>query len=94
VVRYSFTVRDSSNPCRSLAHNGFVSLEISKNAIRPLALGRKNYLLAGFDVGGERAAAACWSKPPSSTASIPKPICEVSSRIVEHPINRIAELLP
>jgi hypothetical protein len=57
------------------------------------SLGRKNYLLAGVDVGSERAAAACWSKPPSSTASIPKPICEVSSRIVEHPINRIAELL-
>jgi transposase len=37
-------------------------LEISNNAaeraIRPLALGRKNYLFAGSDAGGERAAAA------------------------------------
>jgi transposase len=40
------------------AKNGFVSLEISNNAaeraVRPLALGRKNYLFAGSDVGGER----------------------------------------
>ena len=38
------------------------TLEISNNAaeraIRPLALGRKNYLFAGSDAGGERAAAA------------------------------------
>jgi transposase len=37
------------------------TLEISNNAaeraIRPLALGRKNYLFAGSDAGGERAAA-------------------------------------
>jgi hypothetical protein len=37
------------------------TLEISNNAaeraIRPLALGRKNYLFAGSDSGGERAAA-------------------------------------
>jgi hypothetical protein len=36
-------------------------LEIDNNAaersIRPLALGRKNYLFAGSDAGGERAAA-------------------------------------
>jgi transposase len=38
------------------------TLEISNNAaeraIRPLALGRKNYLFAGSDAGGEGAAAA------------------------------------
>ena len=38
------------------------TLEISNNAaeraIRPLALGRKNYLFAGSDAGGERAAVA------------------------------------
>jgi transposase len=38
------------------------TLKLSNNAaeraIRPLALGRKNYLFAGSDAGGERAAAA------------------------------------
>src|SRR5207302_9383532 len=55
-------------------------LEMSNNAaeraIRPLALGRKNYLFAGSDAGGERAAAVyTLLKAPSSTASIPKPTC-------------------
>jgi hypothetical protein len=55
-------------------------LEISNNAaeraIRPLALGRKNYLFARSYAGGERAAIAyALIEPPSSTASIQKPIC-------------------
>ena len=45
--------------CR-FAHDG--RLEMTNNAaeraIRPLALGRKNYMFAGSDAGGERAAAA------------------------------------
>ena len=52
-------------------------LEISNNAaeraIRPLALGRKNYLFARSYAGGERAAIAyALIEPPSSTASILK----------------------
>jgi transposase len=30
----------------------------SENALRPIAVGRKNYLFAGSDVGAERAAIA------------------------------------
>ncbi len=52
-------------------------LEMTNNAaeraIRPLALGRKNYLFADSDAGGRRAATFTpWSPPPGSTASTPK----------------------
>jgi hypothetical protein len=46
-----------------------------ERAIRPLAIGRKNWLFAGSDAGGHHAAAvASRSQAPSSTASTRKPI--------------------
>jgi transposase len=76
------------------------TLEISNNAaeraIRPLALGRKNYLFAGSDAGGERAAAA-YTLIESAKLNGLDPeayLREVISRIADHPINRIAQLLP
>jgi transposase len=75
-------------------------LEISNNAaeraIRPLALGRKNYLFAGSDAGGERAAAA-YTLIESAKLNGLDPeayLRDVLGRIADHPINRIAELLP
>ena len=51
----------------------------AERALRAVALGRKNYLFAGADAGGERAAAIYslvgWRAAPSSTDSIRKPIC-------------------
>lgn len=76
------------------------TLEISNNAaercIRPLALGRKNYLFAGSDAGGERAAAA-YSLIETAKLNALDPeayLREVIGRIADHPINRIAALLP
>jgi len=76
------------------------TLEISNNAaeraIRPLALGRKNYLFAGSDAGGERAAAA-YTLIETAKLNSPDPqayLREVIDRIADHPINRVAELLP
>ena len=76
------------------------TLEISNNAaeraIRPLALGRKNYLFAGSDAGGERAAAA-YTLIESAKLNGLDPeayLREVIGRIADHPIKRIAELLP
>jgi transposase len=76
------------------------TLEISNNAaeraIRPLALGRKNYLFAGSDAGGERAAAV-YTLVESAKLNGLDPeayLREVLGRIADHPINRIAELLP
>jgi len=76
------------------------TLEISNNAaeraIRPLVLGRKNYLFAGSDAGGARAAAA-FTLIETATLNALDPeayLDEVLGRIADHPINRIAKLLP
>jgi transposase len=75
-------------------------LEIDNNAaeraLRVVALGRKNYLFAGSDRGGE-SAAAIYSLIGTAKLNNVDPetyLREVLSRIVDHPINRIAELLP
>jgi transposase len=76
------------------------TLEISNNAaeraIRPLALGRKNYLFAGSDAGGERAAAAYTLVETAKLNGLDPEayLREVIGRIADHPINRIVELLP
>jgi hypothetical protein len=61
-----------------------------------VALGRKNYLFAGSDAGGERAA-AMYSLIGTAKLNGLDPeayLRQVLERIAEHPINRIAELLP
>jgi transposase len=75
-------------------------LEISNNAvenkIRPAALGRKNYLFAGSDAGGSRAAifytiiGTCLANDVEPEGYLRK----VLARIGEYPINRLSELLP
>jgi transposase len=75
-------------------------LEISNNAaeraIRPLALGRKNYLFAGSDQGGERAAAVYTLIETAKLNGLDPEayLRDIIGRIADHPINRIAELLP
>ena len=75
-------------------------LEIDNNAaeraLRAVALGRKNYLFAGSDAGGERAA-AMYSLIGTAKLNGLDPeayLRQVLERIADHPINRIAELLP
>jgi transposase len=68
----------------------------AKRALRALVLGSKNYLLAGSDRGGENAA-AIYSLIGTSKLNGLDPenyLRNVLSRIAEHPINRIEELLP
>jgi transposase len=75
-------------------------LEMTNNAaeraIRPLALGRKNYLFAGSDAGGHRAA-ILYTLIQTVTLNGLDPeayLRDVLARIADHPINRIDELLP
>jgi transposase len=75
-------------------------LEIDNNAaeraLRAIALGRKNYLFAGSDAGGERAA-ALYTLIGTAKLNDTDPegyLRYVLERIADHPINRIHELLP
>ena len=75
-------------------------LEIDNNAaeraLRVVALGRKNFLFAGSDAGGERAAAV-YSLLGSAQLNGLDPevyLHEVLTRLPDHPVNRIDELLP
>jgi hypothetical protein len=68
----------------------------AERALRTVALGRKNYLFAGSDAGGERAA-AIYSLIGTAKLNGLDPefyLRNVLSRIADHPINHIQELLP
>lgn len=75
-------------------------IEIDNNAaeraLRGVAIGRNNYLFMGSDAGGERAA-AIYSLVETAKLNGLDPqayLREVLTRIADHPINRIDELLP
>lgn len=75
-------------------------LEVDNNAaeraLRAVALGRKNWLFAGSDDGGERAAAVYTLIGTAKLNGLdPQAYLRyVLGRIADHPINRIEELLP
>jgi len=60
------------------------------------AIGRKNYLFAGSDAGGRRAA-AMYSLIETAKLNSVNPqvyLADVLARIADHPAKRIADLLP
>jgi hypothetical protein len=75
-------------------------IEIDNNAaeraLRGPVLGRKNYLFAGADSGGERAAVLYTLLETAKLNGIDPEayLRDVLARIAEHPINRIDALLP
>jgi hypothetical protein len=94
-VRYALTLWDAL-----VRYCDDGRLEIDNNAaeraLRAVALGRKNYLFAGSDAGGERAA-AIYSLIGSAKLNGLDPegyLRAVLTRIADHPISRIGELLP
>jgi transposase len=69
---------------------------VAERAVRPLAIGRKNWLFVGNEAGGE-AAAIVYSLIQSCRASNINPreyLEDVMRRIMDHPHNKLSELLP
>lgn len=73
-----------------------MSNNAAERAIRPLALGRKNYLFSGSDAGGERAAVIYTIVETCKMGGINPHayLADIINRIADHPANRIDELLP
>ena len=69
----------------------------AENAMRCIAVGRRNYLFAGSDAGGDRAA-AIYTLVRTATMNGENPeayLKDVLTKIADgHPINRIGELMP
>ena len=64
--------------------------------VRVTPLGRKNWLFAGSDAGGERAA-AIYSLTETAKLNGLDPedyLRQVLERIADHPVKRVHELLP
>jgi transposase len=70
---------------------------IAENAMRKIALGRRNYLFAGSDAGGERAA-AIYTLVASARLNGLNPEADLKDILIKiaegHTINRIDELMP
>lgn len=68
----------------------------AERAIRPLAIGRKNWLFAGSDEGGQRAAVIyTLTETAKMNGTDPEAYLRaVIARIADHPMKRIDELLP
>ena len=68
----------------------------AERGLRGIALGRKSWLFAGSDRGGERAA-AMYSLIVTAKMNDIDPqawLADVLARIAEHPASRLDELLP
>jgi len=94
-IRYALTRWKAL--CRYLTDG---RLEMSNNAaeraMRPLVLGRKNYLFCGSDAGGQRAA-CIYTIIESARMNGINPqayLADVLARIADHPIHKIDALLP
>jgi transposase len=83
---------------RPYLDNGFLELDhnTAENAVRPVAVGRKNYLFMGSEAGGKFAAIA-YNLIETAKMNKVNPeawLAWVLERIQDHLASRIAELLP
>ena len=68
----------------------------AERSMRPITLGRKNWLFAGSNAGGERAAAIYTLTVTAKLNGLDPEdyLRKVLERIADHPVKRIHELLP
>jgi transposase len=94
-IRYALTLWDA---LVRYVDDGRIEIDNSaaERALRSVALGRKNYLFAGSDRGGERAAVLYALIGTARLNGIDPEayLRHVLTHIADHPISRIEELLP
>ena len=83
---------------RAYLNNGMLELDnnICERSIRPIALGRKNYLFMG-SIGGGKAAATAYTLIETAKMNGVDPeawLAWVLTHVADHKINRIDELMP
>ena len=88
---------DGASPTRFLDDGRLcISNNAAERAIRPLALGRRNWTFAGSDAGGRRAA-AIYTLIQTAKRNDADPqawLADVLARLQDHPAKRIHDLLP
>ncbi len=94
-IRYAITRMKRLTP---YLEHGFLELDNNtcERAIRPLALGRKNYLFMGSQRGGKSAAIAYTLIETAKLNGVDPQawLTDTLARIADHKITRVAELLP
>jgi len=94
-IRYAISRMKRMGP---YLDNGICELDnnTAERSVKGIALGRKNYMFVGSDAGGERAA-AIYSLVETAKLNSINPqtwLTDVLTRIPDHPINKIHQLLP
>lgn len=78
--------------------NGAIGIDNSaaERALRGIAIGRRNYLFAGADSGGERAASIYSLIGTAKLCGVDHEawLRHVLANIAEHPVNRVGDFLP
>jgi len=94
-IRYALSRMPKTRPYLS---NGFLELDNNtvERAVKPVSIGRKNWMFAGSERGG-KAMAIAFTLIETAKLNRVDPqawLTDVLSRIADHKINRIDELLP
>ena len=95
VIKYALARLPKAQP---YLDHGFLEFDnnTAKRAVRPITLGRKNYLFIGSEVGGKSVAIAYTLIETAKMNKVnPKAwLAWVLERIQDHPANRINDLMP
>jgi transposase len=94
---FAYVLKRWDKLCRYTDHgNVEIDNNLVENAIRPIALGRKNYLFAGSEDGAHRGAMfyTFFGTCQKNNINPLEWFKDVLSRIADHPVNQLHALLP